>query len=76
MTTINDNNSKNSEIDEIINSSLKALQNKDKNEKNILSLPLKSPGHRHQMATSTGQRARNISRIGFIEDHATKLLLK
>ncbi|XP_019871492.2 chorion peroxidase isoform X2 [Aethina tumida] len=76
MTTINDNNSKNSEIDEIINSSLKALQNKDNNEKNILSLPLKSPGHRHQMATSTGQRARNISRIGFIEDHATKLLLK
>nr|XP_023023971.1 chorion peroxidase [Leptinotarsa decemlineata] len=58
--------------EEAIEFGKKGLKEKDEIEKHVPSLQLRSPSYRHQRVVATSERGRNLSRIGFIEEYATK----
>lgn len=49
-----------------------ALKDKDEIEKVIPSLPIHSPSYRHHKVVATSAKARNLSRIGYVKEFATK----
>ncbi|CAG9861246.1 unnamed protein product [Phyllotreta striolata] len=61
-------------IAESIQRGRKRLEAKDEIEKSVPSLLVQSPSYRHQRVTATSERARNLSRGGFIEEYASKYL--
>lgn len=48
------------------------LKEKDEIEKNVRSLNLRSPSYRHQKVVATSEMARNLSKLGYLEEYATR----
>nr|CAH7737940.1 unnamed protein product [Callosobruchus chinensis] len=59
---------------EAIEAGMQGLIEKDEIENTIPSLALRSPSYRHQKVVATSEKARNMSRIGLIEEYATRFL--
>ncbi|XP_056645270.1 peroxidasin homolog isoform X2 [Diorhabda sublineata] len=57
---------------EAIEEGKRNLLEKDKIEEAIPSLNIQSPSYRHQRVTATSKRGRELSRVGFVEEFATK----
>lgn len=49
-----------------------ALRDRDEIEKIVPSLPIHSPSYRHQKVVATSAKARKLSRVGYVEEFATK----
>ncbi|KAG5866644.1 hypothetical protein JTB14_025149 [Gonioctena quinquepunctata] len=62
--------------EEAILAGRKGLEEKDEIEKRVPSLQLRSPSYRHQRVVATSDRGRNLSKIGFVEEYATKHIHK
>ncbi|CAH1153426.1 unnamed protein product [Phaedon cochleariae] len=57
---------------EAIQAGQSGLEEKDKIETYVPSLQLRSPSYRHQRVVATSEKGRNLSRIGFVEEYATR----
>lgn len=57
---------------EAVENALNDLKYKDEIEKKIPSLKLRTPSYRHQKVVSTTEKARNLSRIGYLEEYTTR----
>lgn len=68
--TINNGN----EWEDAINAGKLELNKRDLIESVQPSLLLRSPSYRHQKVTATSEKARNISRIGYIHEYATRYI--
>lgn len=53
-----------------------ALADKEILEENMQPPPVMSPTFKHQKAMATSLEARQLAKQGFIEDHATKTIVK
>lgn len=67
-----------SESDHIraIDMGIKALGDKELFEETLISPEVNSPSYRHQRAVGTTPEARKLTKRGYVENHATKLLTK
>ncbi|XP_050497298.1 chorion peroxidase [Diabrotica virgifera virgifera] len=59
---------------EAIEEGRKELEQKDEIEKEVPSLNMQSPSYRHQRVTATHEKGRRLSRIGFVEEYATRYI--
>lgn len=60
------------EIESAIAEGQKVLLQKESFEDKVPALQVDSPSYRHQMATKTSPKARELARTGFIMEYATK----
>ncbi|KAJ8934879.1 hypothetical protein NQ314_013155 [Rhamnusium bicolor] len=66
--TLNDN----TKWEKNLEAGRKALKEKDEIEKNAPSLPVHSPSYIHQKIVATSEKAKNLTRFGYIVEHATR----
>lgn len=64
------------ELESALIEARRALADKEILEENMQPPPTISPTFKHQKAVSTTLEARLLSRKGFVEDYATKVLVK
>lgn len=57
-----------------ISMGIKALGDKELFEETLISPEVNSPSYRHQRAVGTTAEARKLTKRGYVENHATKLL--